>query len=150
MEEPKITWLVKASDENYFAPTQDKFLGTHTPNDPLEISVQLWNNRLGAKDVEDLKNFTISLRFQNEEDSSLLRYCSAQAANGEKIELHHLGSHSVLKISPDFVLSGAANNGVTSENKDNFLEFTLIFQSPTGAQIKENDLKSLILEVISQ
>lgn len=147
---PILTWHVKLKDEETFSPTKNKFIGTHTARENITATIQLWNNRRGTTNVDDLEDFTIRLDFQDEEDSALLKYVLIKDQDDNMIGSQNFGKHILFNLPPNIVISGKANNGVMSENRKNYLEFKLIFQTPNNIQLKENDLKTLYLEVVAR
>lgn len=150
MADTKLTWYTKLEGEEIFSPSKERFVGTHTPRNNVALKIQLWNNRLGIKDAGDLKNFTIQLKFQDEEDISLLKYFRAKDANGNKIDVQLYDDHALLALPVGLVISGKANNGITIENRENYYEFQLSLETPENVHLKENDFKSLYLDIVSR
>lgn len=150
MDNPKITWYAKLAEESKFNGGDTLFVGSNTPDNTLEVDVQLWNNRWGETAVEDLKDFRIIAYFADYEDSILLPYLSVKY-NSQKIgfEVDSIAKRGMMIFPTTITLSGAANNGSSTDKTclKNFLAFTISFEHPEGAHLKENDLKSLRLEI---
>lgn len=150
MDKPKITWYAKLAKEDKFNGGDNLFVGSNTPNNDLEINVQLWNNRWGETAVEDLEDFQIVMFFADYEDSALLPCLSAKYNNQQiDVEVDTVAKRAMLMFPITMALSGEANNGSSTDNTclKNFLPFTIMFKHPGGKHLKENDLKSLRLEI---
>ena len=150
MDKAKLTWLVKVDEDAGYSPAVERFIGTHTPRSAIKANIQLWNNRRGVAAVEDLKSFAIRLSFQDAEDSILLNHLVVMNEDGVNIPLQILGDSAIMNTPANLVVSGTANNGVPSECKSNYYEFTLLFNPKSNIRLKENDLKNLFLEVIQK
>lgn len=150
MDKPKISWYAKLSNEEKFNGGNNLFVGSNAPGNDLEINVQLWNNRWGDTAVEDLKDFNVVMYFADYEDSSLLPSLAAKQ-DGKKLDVSvdMTFRRAMLMFPTAPTLSGAANNGSSIDDTclNNFLAFTIIFKSAEGRHLKENDLKSLRLEI---
>lgn len=150
MEKPKITWYAKLAKEEKYNSGTELFVGQNTPDRPLEINVQLWNNRWGETAVEELKDFQVIAYFADYEDAALLPCLSAKY-NKQAIDISvdPVARRAMLLFPITLSLSGKANNGSSIDNSclENFLSFTIVFKHPNGGHLKENDLKSLRLEI---
>nr|DAR48071.1 MAG TPA: hypothetical protein [Caudoviricetes sp.] len=149
MIEPKLTWHIKLDDEENFSPTSDRYMGTYSSRNIMSAKIRLWNNKSGVEDVDSLKNFTVKISFRDKEDSALLQYVRVENKDGNRIELNKIDDHLLLILPNDIELSGKANNGIESENRKNYLEFSVIFATPKNVILKEGDLKSLQIEIVT-
>ena len=73
---PKLKWYVLADiDGTYeYSPKKTHDMeGSYAPNDTLKLKIQLWNNRLGTEDVQDVINAKLCVFFKNYEDNYLLK-----------------------------------------------------------------------------
>lgn len=144
-----LSWYTKLEDESNYAPSIEKFIGTYTALTPLKVNIQLWNNRYGEEDTDDLKNFSLRLGFRNFEDSALLDKAQITLASGQILPGEITGDKKVFLLPNSVTLSGRKNNGEVNENEDNFLSFVLEFNLDTKIILKENDLKDMYLEVVN-
>nr|DAP36764.1 MAG TPA: hypothetical protein [Caudoviricetes sp.] len=144
-----LSWYTKLEDESNYAPSIEKFIGTYTALTPLKVNIQLWNNRYGEEDTDDLKNFSLRLGFRNFEDSALLDKARITLASGQILPGEITGDKKVFFLPNSVTLSGRKNNGEVNENEDNFLSFVLEFNLDTKIILKENDLKDMYLEVVN-
>jgi len=150
MDKPKISWYAKLAKEDKFNGGDNLFVGSNTPDSTLEVNVQLWNNRWGETAVESLEDFRIVAYFADYEDSVLLSCLSATYNNQEiGIEVDQVARRAMLIFPVTLALSGNANNGSSTDDTclKNFLAFTIMFEHPSDGHLKENDLKSLRLEI---
>ena len=144
-----LSWYTKLENESNYAPTQEKFIGTYTALTPLKVNIQLWNNRYGEEDTDDLKNFSLRLGFRSFEDSALLDKAQLTLASGQILPGQITGDKKIFILPNNVIISGRKNNGEVNENEDNFISFVLEFNLDTKIQLKENDLKDMYLEVIN-
>lgn len=144
-----LSWYTKLENESNYAPTQEKFIGTYTALTPLKVNIQLWNNRYGEEDTDDLKNFSLRLGFRSFEDSALLDKAQLTLASGQILPGQITGDKKIFVLPNNVTISGRRNNGEINENEDNFISFVLEFNLDTKIQLKENDLKDMYLEVIN-
>ncbi len=150
MDKPNISWFAKLSKEEKFSGGSELLVGSNTPDGTLEVDVQLWNNRWGESAVEELKDFQIVAYFADYEDSALLSCLSAKYNNQNiNVTVDQVAKRAMLIFPMALSLSGEANNGSSTDNTclKNFLPFTIVFKHPNGGHLKENDLKSLRLEI---
>ena len=136
-------------NEENFSPALDRYMGTYSSRNVMSAKIRLWNNKSGVEDVDYLKNFTVKISFRDKEDSALLQYVRVENKDGNRIELNKIDDHLLLILPNDIELSGKANNGVESENRKNYLEFSVIFATPKNVILKEGDLKSLQIEIVT-
>jgi len=144
-----LSWYTKLENESNYAPTQEKFIGTYTALTPLKVNIQLWNNRYGEEDADDLKNFSLRLGFRSFEDSALLDKAQLMLASGQILPGQITGDKKIFILPNNVIISGRKNNGEVNENEDNFISFVLEFNLDTKIQLKENDLKDMYLEVVN-
>lgn len=144
-----LSWYTKLENESNYAPTQEKFIGTYTALTPLKVNIQLWNNRYGEEDADDLKNFSLRLGFRSFEDSALLDKAQLTLASGQILPGQITGDKKIFILPNNVTISGRKNNGEVNENEDNFISFVLEFNLDTKIQLKENDLKDMYLEVVN-
>ena len=146
MNKPVLSWQVKTAEESNFYAASDEYIGTYTRKSGIDVRIRLWNNRLGSEAVEDLDNFSIKIAFQDKEDSILLQYLTVKYEE-QILAMNSYSDYALIVFPTKISLSGSTNDG-TSENKDNYVEFELLFQAPNDVRLKESDLKSLYLEVV--
>lgn len=144
-----LSWYTKLENESNYVPTQEKFIGTYTALTPLKVNIQLWNNRYGEEDTDDLKNFSLRLGFRSFEDSALLDKAQLTLASGQILPGQITGDKKIFILPNNVIISGRKNNGEVNENEDNFISFILEFNLDTKIQLKENDLKDMYLEVVN-
>ena len=146
MNKPVLSWQIKTAEESNFYAASDEYIGTYTRKSGIDVRIRLWNNRLGSEAVEDLDNFSIKIAFQDKEDSILLQYLTVKYEE-QVLAMNSYSDYALIVFPTKISLSGSTNDG-TSENKDNYVEFELLFQAPNDVRLKESDLKSLYLEVV--
>ena len=146
MNKPVLSWQVKTAEESDFYAASDEYIGTYTRKSGIDVRIRLWNNRLGSETVEDLDNFSIKIAFQDKEDSILLQYLTVKY-DEQVLAMNSYSDYALIVFPAKISLSGSTNDG-TSENKDNYVEFELLFQAPDDVRLKESDLKSLYLEIL--
>ena len=144
-----LSWYTKLENESNYAPTQEKFIGTYTALTPLKVNIQLWNNRYGEEDTDDLKNFSLRLGFRSFEDSALLDKAQLTLASGQILPGQITGDKKIFILPNNVIISRRKNNGEVNENEDSFISFVLEFNLDTKIQLKENDLKDMYLEVVN-
>lgn len=150
MDEPKITWYAKLSSDTDFNKTNEIYAGTYTPDNSINVNLQIWNNRWGTVDVNSLTNFLINVYFADTEDNCLFDYCSIVLNNSDVLNIKKSGTVGVLEFPEAITLSGTQNDGTTVNNPDHYILLDFIFKIPdnVNVQLKENDLKSLFFEII--
>lgn len=149
MDKPKITWCAKLREQEKFETSNEFYAGTYMDSTPLVVDIQLWNNRYGIEDVENLKNFDVEFYFDNMEDEKLLDYCTISITGREQITFKRINDRAVIQFPDAQVVSGAKNNGDTADAYENYIPLTFKFAA-AGKCLKENDLKSLHFEVIQR
>ena len=146
----KLQWYVRKTTETKFFPRDEVFAGTYNGSEPLRISTRLWNNRYGETSVDSLENFNIKIYFDNDEDQTLLKYCTVIINEKEQIPLEITNKYGLIVMDQDTSVSGAANNGVEEENKENYLTIDLSFDVPEEIRLKEQDIKNIYFEIIKK
>ena len=146
MDKSALSWQIKTAEESDFYAASDEYIGTYTRKNGIDVRIRLWNNRLGSEAVEDLDNFSIKIAFQDKEDSVLLQYLTVKYEE-QILAMNSYSDYALIVFPTKISLSGSTNDG-TSENRDNYVEFELLFQAPNDVRLKESDLKSLYLEVV--
>lgn len=144
MMTPKITWYVLEDIDGLYeySPKRTHDLeGSYAPNDTIKVKIQLWNNRLGAEDVQDAINAKLCIFFKNYEDNYMLKLCKVKFNNEEPKALKIDMDRGLIDLGN---LSGGANNG-SDLNTDNYIEFELII-GPLPSNLK-SELKGLVLDV---
>lgn len=145
MQEPKISWFVRRADSDSFSKESEFYAGTYNKKDNLDLVIQIWNNRYGTTAVKDLQDFGLTVSFDDEEDSVLLKYM--RFTYGMTILTPQIiGNQAVIKLPEDVVLSGALNDG-SEESEENFISMSLAIILPKNIKVKLNDLKSMTLSV---
>ena len=148
MDQPKLTWYVQLTEENKYSAEDEKYIGTYSLYSPIIAYLRLWNNRYGSEEVESLRNFALRLSFDSYEDSVFLPFCTMFVGT-EELPANVAGKYALFTIPRTKSISGKKNNGNESENKENYLDFTLKFRvDDKTARSKENDIKNLSIEVV--
>lgn len=148
MKEPKLEWYSRVGSDEKFALEDDVYAGTYTGKASLVVELQLWNNRWGTEDVQPMEDFYINAYFKEKEDSSLFDCCKILLGEHESASFVGKGAKKTLSFEKEIKLSGTKNDGKTEGNDDHYIALTFIFNSTDGSELKENDLKSLYLEIV--
>ena len=141
---PKLKWYVLEDiDGTYeYSPKKTHDMeGSYAPNDSLKLKIQLWNNRLGTEDVQDVINAKLCVFFKNYEDNYLLKLCKVKINDEEAKPLEIDMDRGLIALGN---ISGSANNG-SELNIDNYVKFELII-GPLPTNLK-SELKGIILDV---
>lgn len=146
MEESIITWYVKEDD---IFTSKDEFnAGAYSNKKPISVDLQVWNNRWGVNDVEDIESPVLTIYFDSYEDASLLKFCKVYINKGEELPMIIRDNQAHASISR--VLSGKQNDGEEGKesNKKNYIDIHIEFDAG-DSRLKENDLKKLFFEISS-
>jgi len=146
MKKPSITWFVRRDPEDSYEETSDFYAGSYNQEDSLEIEFMIWNNRYGTERVSDLKDFGVTVSFDHEEDSTLLKYCQFLLNGGYYLIPEVNGNEATVQFPKDIVLSGAINNGELGSS-DNYLTLKMILTVPASKKLKMNDIKGMTFNV---
>lgn len=146
----KITWYSKLESDTTYADVDEIYAGTYTGASAITVQTKIWNNRWGTKDENDLKNFTIKIFFENDEDSTLLKYLTVIYNNTQELPITVINNYALVDFVSNVTISGKKNNGVESENKDNFIILDIKFNPDTAESLKADDIKNLYLEIIDK
>lgn len=149
MDKPKITWYAKLVSDDRYSVNPRFYAGRYNDEEPIIVDIQVWNNRWGTTDVEDLKSYDICFFFDKIEDSVLLSYCTVIYDGNTVIPFNVSGQKALLEFSAKPTLSGKKNNGSSADNTDHYLQLRFIF-SATQERLKDNDIKSLYFEVLNR
>lgn len=147
MDNPKITYQVLNKIDDVFYEQNETYAGTYNGRDPLSVTIRIWNNFGGTEDVEDLTNFNLTLRFLTVEDSVLLQYVKFMTIDDTEIP-SILESETLIGNFSSFVLSGQANTG-SEEYSTNYIDFKVVLNVPENTYIKDYDLKSMVLDIVT-
>lgn len=147
MDNPKITYQVLNKIDDVFYEQNETYAGTYNGKDPLSVTIRIWNNFGGAEDVEDLTNFNLTLRFLTVEDSVLLQYVKFMTIDDIEIP-SILESETLIGNFSSFTLSGQANIG-SEECSTNYIDFKVVLNVPENTYIKDYDLKSMVLDIVT-
>lgn len=145
----KISWYAKLLSDSRYSVNPNFYAGKYSDEDPIVVDIQLWNNRWGNEDTDNLVDYDICFFFDRIEDITLLNYCTILYNEQQAIPFSVTNKKAVLEFSEKPVLSGTKNNGSSADNPDHFLQLRFIF-SATGERLKDNDLKSLYFEVLER
>lgn len=148
MDNAKISWYTKILEEDNYDLRNDVYIGTYDGVAPLSLKIQLWNNRYGKTDVKNLSDFYLSLIFDNVEDRTLFKYCTVILNDSDIISPEVIGDIAVIKFPNPVTLKGTKNNGDPITNKKNYINLEFRFDAG-DKKLKEDDLKSLYIKVIS-
>ena len=112
MQVPRVSWqiLEDIGDKNYEFNVYKNYTeeDSLTPGKTLKKSIRVWNNYLGAEDVQDIKNATLVLGFKTYEDNFLLNLIRV-SINGSEFKELDLSLNGGTIFLGD--LSGTSNNG---------------------------------------
>ena len=147
MDNPKITYQVLNKIDDVFYEQNETYAGTYNGRDQLSVTIRIWNNFGGTEDVEDLTNFNLTLRFLTVEDSVLLQYVKFMTIDDTEIP-SILESETLIGNFSSFVLSGQANTG-SEEYSTNYIDFKVVLNVPENTYIKDYDLKSMVLDIVT-
>ena len=147
IQKPQITWFIYDKDSKTYLEEKEYYAGTYNQENDLEVFFMIWNNRYGTTTVEDLRDFSISVSFDDAEDMALLNYCVFMVNNAQYITPTVVGNQSVIKIPESIVLSGAVNDG-TEASTDNYMTLKFVLSVPEKIKIKMNDLKGITFDII--
>ena len=147
MDNPKITYQVLNKIDDVFYEQNETYAGTYNGKDPLSVTIRIWNNFGGTEDVEDLTNFNLTLRFLTVEDSVLLQYVKFTTIDDIEIP-SILESETLIGNFSSSVLSGQANTG-SEEYSTNYIDFKVVLNVPENTYIKDYDLKSMVLDIVT-
>ena len=147
MDNPKITYQVLNKIDDVFYEQNETYAGTYNGRDPLSVTIRIWNNFGGTEEVEDLTNFNLALRFLTVEDSVLLQYVKFMTIDDTEIP-SILESETLIGNFSSFILSGQANTG-SEEYSTNYIDFKVVLDVPENTYIKDYDLKSMVLDIVT-
>ena len=148
MTGPLITYSAKIHDHEKYDDTLDLFAGTYTPNTPVAVDIRIWNNKYGVFDVEDLKNFALNFYFSDFEDKTLLEYLRVTYNNLEEMKITVSNGIATGTFYDEITISGKANNGEEND-RENYVDLLVEFDIPDkSVQLKNEDMKSLFVEII--
>lgn len=138
---PIISWHVLEND--VFNEKEEYYLGNFEPLETVSFNLQLWNNKYGNENVDDIDNAKLSIKFEKLDDFILLNYCTVYI-NGVKESIDKVLEDKAL-VNIGF-LSGEKNNGLDEAfNEYNFKDIKLIFENiPTTIR---QGLKNIFLDV---
>lgn len=145
--DPIITWQIKKYTDTDYIDNENYFAGTYNKENNLDIELLLWNNRNGSEPVKNLSHFNITLSFEALEDSTLLNYINFYI-DGNLVSGSIDANVITFPVPEKYVLSGQANDGSLQYN-DNYLYLNLSLTIPAVYKIKENDLKTMSLDVVN-
>lgn len=148
--EPIITYSVKISESEKYQDTFDVYGGTYTPQSPVVIDMQIWNNKYGLESVDDLEDFVLNFYFDNIEDSALLEYIQVEQSGTQLLPVSIANRIATVNFLDKIILSGKANDG-GKENIDNYISLKITFDIPDKTiSLKNLDIKSLYFEIVRQ
>lgn len=149
MKEPKITWYAKLKKEEEYIQTDNIYAGSYAQDIKyLSVLMQIWNNRWGTENIQTLSNFNINIYFENEEDYSLLKYCTVILNDSDILTINKTDKIGILSLPDNIELSGQYNDGKQENNPNNYINLEFRFSAPKNTKLKENDLKSLYFEIM--
>lgn len=150
MEDSKITYSAKLAEIEKYEDLDEIYGGTYTRNNPIEIDIQIWNNKYGTTEVKALNNFALNIYFDKYEDASLLNFLTIIYNDIEELSLNHGDGYVVANFLNTVSISGLPNNG-SETNKDNYIKLKLIFNvNNDNIELKTKDLKTINLEIVEQ
>lgn len=148
--EPIITYSVKVSESEKYQDSFDVYGGTYTPQSPVVIDMQIWNNKYGLESVDDLEDFVLNFYFENIEDSVLLEYIQVEQGGVQLLPTTIVDRIATVNFLDKVILRGKANDG-GQENIDNYVSLKITFDIPDKTvSLKNLDIKSLYFEIVRQ
>lgn len=142
MNKPIITWHAEKNEqleninETYYA-------GSFNPNSPaITLALQVWNNRWGQENVQNIESSKLVLGFNTLEDSKLLEICEVRIDGRAYDKVEIMGSKGYINL--DRELSGASNSG-TSSSTGNYARIEIRFNIEDVAL--RNGVKNLFLDL---
>lgn len=141
MANPIISWYVNESGS--YVQDEEYYLGSFTSDTDISVSVQVWNNRYGSKEVDSIDEARLAIYFDTIEDSALLNYCTVSINDSTyatpSVELQR----AVVTIGE---LSGVDNDGLEqTSNESNYKNVTIKFSGFPGNL--KNGLKNMYLDI---
>ena len=148
--DPIISYSAKLSKLETYKDVNEIYGGTYTINDPIQIDLRIWNNRYGTTTVDDLENFVLNIYFDKYEDGALLNFVTVERNGIEEVPITINGNIATAMFLNEVIIKGTPNNG-TEDNIDNYIDLTITFNvtAPTFS-LKDNDLKSLLIDIVRQ
>lgn len=135
----RLEIIQKTVDEDNLM--NDYYLGTFAPDETFYISLDIWNNKNGATNINAAKDVQLEMFFMDLEDTVLLKYTMVSVDNGayKQYEINDMNRI----IIPIRELSGKVNDG-SEENVDNYSSVNIKFSIPKNIK---NDFKQLCLSL---
>lgn len=150
MHLPLITYSAKISSDDNFIDGEEIYGGTYTKINPVSVDVRIWNNKYGEADVDDLKDFSINLFFADLEDSVLLKYLKIVYNNIQELPVEIRDNVAIVTFFNSVKLSGKANDGKDTDT-ENYINLRITFDATQdNIQLKTRDVKSLLIEIVTQ
>lgn len=120
---PKISWFVKQDESSM--QYEDYYAGSFTKADKIKLEIQVWNNRNGLVDAEDINNAYLSIAFEKAEDNIILNFLKANVSDTGFLSPDVSIERAELELG---ILSGYKNDGIPNiKNKDNYKNVILEF-----------------------
>lgn len=141
MANPNVSWYIKEQDT--YVQDEEYYLGSFTSNSEISLSVQVWNNRYGSSDVDNIEEARLAIYFDSVEDSSLLKYCTVSVNNSSYVTPEVELQRAIVSIGE---LNGTFNDGLEeSTNQTNYKNITIKFSGFPGNL--KNGLKNMFLDI---
>ncbi len=124
MADPKITWQVYESNEDYdeYIPVRNYTEeGSFTSGEYIQKRIRVWNNYYGTSNVDNATNCNLVLAFKNYEDNFLLHLIRVRVGNNDWVYPNIDTDRGVIPMKD---LSGLANNG-SSANSENYCDLEI-------------------------
>jgi hypothetical protein len=139
---PQVEWFVIESD-NSVVPHQEYFAGSYRPSDTVMFNLQVWNNRWGMENVDNVSSSSmIKVFFDHLEDKQLLDFCSIKINDSAYIPLSIEGDAGYVMLGT--TLSGSANDGSVN-SMSNYANVVLKFGPITNSM--RNGLKNMFVDL---
>lgn len=141
MKSPEITWYIENNDEPENI-TKEYYVGSYNPNSyEVIMNLQIWNNRYGQEDAQDIENPSLAITFSNLEDCKLLEYTKVKIDNNAYESPNIINNTG--KIIINRILSGEANVG-ESKNSNNCIHVSIKVEINNNMK---NGLKNLLIDL---
>lgn len=149
LKSPIISWYIKPSYTDEYKNDSNYYIGSYDTQNAINFKMQVWNNRGGTEAVQDLDSFLITIEFANFEDAEFLQYISVYI-NDQQQELA-VTDQSITITCNNFHLRGTINDGSDSDNNnvDNHITVSVSIAPPANANIKMNDIKEMLFNIIA-
>jgi hypothetical protein len=136
-----ISWWIKTTNidnEEMYIPAEDYYLGTFYPKDIVKIEMQIWNNKSGTTETEEVKSPTFVVYFNNAYNLSLLKNTTITINDIVKTTTEAKIENNKLKVLLCDSLTGTSVN--TPNRPNNFASVKIEILTDANAANGLNDI----------